>query len=434
MTLDARIVRTLRRVAGLEVELLGSAAVQSAVARLAARASQVECGSYAQHVERDSEALQTLIEAVVVPETWFFRHPRAFEVLVAAMRRRTAAAPARILCAPCSTGEEAYSIAIALDAAGIGAQRYMIEGYDISAAAVAAARQGRFGANAFRGDGLACRDRYFERKPEGWIVDARLRERLRFGVGNLTSPGFAAGARYDFIFCRNVLIYFSRAMQLAVLRTLHARLADAGMLFVGSAEGAATLAGGFLASSAPQAFAFTKGRPCADASASVSHASKLPSVPQPCAAARTTPGLVRPELPSRGRCPTDSLSGTYMPHAGATAPETSRDEAQAVSCLLDQAAALADSGRLDEASAVLERVLRTARDTARAYCLRGAIAASRDQAARARDDYRRALYLDAHHYETLVLYAAQAEADGDPATARRLRQRAQRIETMRGQA
>ncbi|NEM13145.1 MAG: chemotaxis protein CheR, partial [Xanthomonas perforans] len=104
---------------------------------------------------------QALVEAVVVPETWFFRYPESFVALVNLARERSTqlagARPLRILSLPCSTGEEPYSIAMALLDAGLPGDGFRIDAMDISEVNLQRAERALYGRNSFRGDDLSFR-------------------------------------------------------------------------------------------------------------------------------------------------------------------------------------------------------------------------------------------------------------------------------------
>ncbi|MFP3562309.1 CheR family methyltransferase, partial [Paraburkholderia sp. SIMBA_049] len=72
---------------------------------------------------------------------------------------------------------------------------------------------GCYGRNAFRGTATEFRARYFTPAADGWLLDERVRARVQFRQANLIEPGVDTGIRYDFVFCRNVLIYFDRDAQ-----------------------------------------------------------------------------------------------------------------------------------------------------------------------------------------------------------------------------
>lgn len=186
---------------------------------------------------------RALIEQCVVPETWFFREREAFVALAARALERLRAEPSlplRVLSAPCSTGEEPYSAAMALVDAGIDPARLQIDALDISARAIARAQRAEYGRNSFRGHALEFRARHFTPTADGWRLDARIRDCVRFRRANLLElggPGQAGDeGRYDFIFCRNVLIYFEPDRKAEVLNRMARILADDGVIVLGASE------------------------------------------------------------------------------------------------------------------------------------------------------------------------------------------------------
>jgi chemotaxis protein methyltransferase CheR len=187
---------------------------------------------------------QTLIEAMLVHETYFYRHPDQLDVFARevipelARRCREDGRPVQIWCAGCSTGEEAYTLAFLLRDARCPAR---ILATDLSAESVAVARAGvywrRPGLNSFRAmPGHAWRHlNALAGEPECWTVGSAVRQMVDFAVGNLMVPhplGFSA----DLISCRNTLIYFGPSG----LRQVEAMLVGAArpgtVLLLGPAE------------------------------------------------------------------------------------------------------------------------------------------------------------------------------------------------------
>jgi chemotaxis protein methyltransferase WspC len=124
---------------------------------------------------------QALIEAVIVPETWFFRYPESFATLAKLASKRLAEInnlrALRILSLPCSTGEEPYSIAMALLDAGLQPHQFKVEGMDVSPLSVEKARRALYGKNSFRGQDMAFRDRHFTAQNDGFRLSDRVRTR-----------------------------------------------------------------------------------------------------------------------------------------------------------------------------------------------------------------------------------------------------------------
>jgi len=340
--------------------------------------------------------MQALVEAVIVPETWFFRDPRAFQA-VAEYARRSTREKLHYLCVPCSTGEEPYSLAMTLLDSGIPAARIHIDAVDISEQVLGLARAGVYGRNSFRGRDLAFRDRYFQESPAGWALAPEVRALVRFHRANLLDEGalFRSHA-YDAIFCRNLLIYFDEATRRRAIATLERLLAPAGLFCVGPAETGVLASNNFTHTRIPLAFAFTNGKAKPDvvperAPVKKRLAPPLPPAPKPRAKPIASPAA----LPA----PTPDLA---------------------------QAQRLADEGRLDDVAAICQASLKHSGPSAQAYYLLGLVS---DAAARPEEAiayYRKALYLDPQHHEALLHCSLLTARRGDAATALALRERARR--------
>lgn len=232
----------LHRTIGLDAESIGANSVSRAVRERYNLWRDREGGTlddYYRAVTQDPSCMQELIEAVVVPETWFFRDPEAFAALARLARVRLherPARPIRVLSAPCSTGEEAYTVAMSLIEAGIPAERFTIDAIDVSERALAIARRAHYGRNAFRGRALGYRDRHFRAAEGGWQLDPAIAQGVRFTQANLLQLDAHAFERFDFILCRNVLIYFDRALQDRALGLFSDSLVRRGFLGLGSKE------------------------------------------------------------------------------------------------------------------------------------------------------------------------------------------------------
>ena len=183
------IEQLLARSIGLDSNSIGISAVDRAV-RERMRISRVpSIESYWDHLRDSSAELQELIETVVVPETWFFRDEESFTTLIRTtleLQERTSAT-FRFLSIPCSTGEEPYSIAMALRDAGIARGRFHVDAVDISGRVLAHARRGIYGRNSFRSHNLAFRERYFRPVSEGYALVDSISLAVSFYQGNVVT-------------------------------------------------------------------------------------------------------------------------------------------------------------------------------------------------------------------------------------------------------
>ena len=251
----AQVERLLHEAIGLDPAAVGRPVIERAVQRRQAQCALPDAAAYVKRVQHSRRELQALVETVVVPETWFFREPAAFVALARYVREEWLPAhPAgklRVLSAPCSTGEEPYSLAMTLLDAGVPAGRFSVDAVDVSAQALAVARHAVYGKHSFRSGDLEFRDRHLQPATLGFEVKPAVRAGVRFHAGNLhdlavpggpalqpvsREPAWQPAPPYDVIFCRHLLIYFDRPTQHRLVQWLVALLATDGLLFVGPSE------------------------------------------------------------------------------------------------------------------------------------------------------------------------------------------------------
>ncbi|HEX2656899.1 MAG TPA: CheR family methyltransferase, partial [Polyangia bacterium] len=182
--------------------------------------------------------LDRLIDALVVNETYLLRELPPLEIAVEALRVKVAAGGPRprIWCAACATGDEPLTLAMLLAQHGL-LDAVDLVASDISAAALERARCGRLGRRAIRGELPPFASRWVTTSERDVNVDARLVEAVTWRRINLVDDAsVTALGSFDFIFCRNVLIYFSDETARRVVERLAARLVPGGALFVGISE------------------------------------------------------------------------------------------------------------------------------------------------------------------------------------------------------
>ena len=202
------VLDLLRTRTGLESGALGSQTVESAVRSRMKALGLSDGDGYAARLRADASEFAALLDEVVVPETWFFRGGDVFDFLAGHIRSALQTRPAfRALSLPCSTGEEPYSLAIALAERRVSG--CAIDGVDISPRNLDEARRGVFGELSFRQTAPALRGRYFRAVPGGWELDPSVRPAVRFLPGNVLDPGLLPSASYDLILCRNLFIYLA---------------------------------------------------------------------------------------------------------------------------------------------------------------------------------------------------------------------------------
>ena len=186
---------------------------------------------------------ERVIEAMTTNETYWFRDVFPFDILTHQLFPEFAKRvvnPVRIWSAACSSGQEAYSISMIwseyLQHKPGGLKSLQIVGTDISAAIVAEARAASYDSLAIgRGLSEARRNRFFTEQGNRWQVKPEVRERASFREFNLLDS-YALLGRFDIIFCRNVLIYFSAENKRDILSRMAQALNPGGYLFLGASE------------------------------------------------------------------------------------------------------------------------------------------------------------------------------------------------------
>ncbi len=400
--MTTEIESLLKQRLGLDADSIGSSAIARAVQERMSACQSVNTAAYEELLVFSEEELLQLIELVVVPETWFFRDTEAFATMAQyALEKWLPTHPEgmlRLLSLPCSTGEEAYSMAMALLDAGMPPTRFLVEALDVSARALLRAKEAVYGKNSFRSRDLGFRDRYMQATTEGYKMDSAVVRQVHFESGNLIDDCLLPGPEsYDVIFCRNLLIYFDRPTQDLTVEKLWRLLKPNGLAFVGPSETALMTSHHFVSLKAPLAFAFRK------ADAVTREAKTLKALPRPVKAIAPMPPFVQ-----------------SRPVPRLTPPARALD--------LDEALRLADLGQLKEASKHCEDYNHAHGPSAKAFYLLGLIRDAAGEPSEAIGFYRKALYLDPHHREALLHLALLLDQQGETEAAKILNARAARID------
>ncbi len=350
---------------------------------------------YLETLEREEEEWRALEDVITIGETYFFRYADHFEalrrtILPDLIARKSEERSLRIWSIGCANGAEPYSVAIVVHellGAALPDWRVVITGGDISERALAAAREARYGAWALRTVSPEDRAQYFmQSDARTWTLKPEYRALVRFERQNilelLTPSAPLQWSDFDLILCRNVLIYFTPAHAVDLVKALRARLAPGGVLLLGHAE--ATLAADpalvlppVLATEFGQAL-----RPSAEIQA--------PPAWEPLA------------------LPPPRFNASQSPPA---------PPAPASEVTLEDVRRLADAGAYERAQLVCDAVLQLQPMSAQAHYYKAILNQVCDDFAGAEAALRRALYLDrnfalAHHRLGLLLLAKGRAAAG----------------------
>jgi len=190
---------------------------------------------------------RSIAEAMTINETSFFRDSRPFELLrtellPALIEARRPVRTLRFWSAACSTGQEGYSLSMLMveHFPLLAGWSLRIEGTDICAEVVERAQAGCYHRIEMN-RGLPARFvvRYFDHQGEDWIVKPEVKKMCNFRQASLSGPQLPfnrAEDRFDVIFLRNVMLYFSQETRKVLLAGIHRVLAPDGILFLGSSE------------------------------------------------------------------------------------------------------------------------------------------------------------------------------------------------------
>ncbi|HKM56970.1 MAG TPA: CheR family methyltransferase [Isosphaeraceae bacterium] len=399
--------------------------------------------------------LQSLIEEVVIPESWFFRDEMPFrlvqEYAQAGWVTDPTRPPLRILSIPCAGGEEPYSLVIALDEIGLADKRYLVDAVDISKQRLDLARRGIFRNNAFRGSDPQLRDCYFRKCALGFELDASLRDRVRFIQGSILDPGLLQAAPpYHVVFCRNLLIYLNEASRARVLVTLDHFLAEDGLLVVGHADrlNATDSEPRFTPIGARGSFAYRRVKTAGPPSVALG----IGPSPRLSAASNPQAHFSRPEENRPGELQFGVWRASAALDSAASQPDLNgriREFALPVQLaqpagddpdsrvttpglLLDRASTLVNEGRHQKAIELCQEALALQGPDAATYYLMGVVYQAAGNGALGETYFHKAVYLNPVHDEAMLALALVAERRGELAAAARLRRRAKRASSSKG--
>lgn len=238
-----KILQLLRGLSGLDLRQYKPETVRRRIARRMLLLRMDHLANYLRFLQIRQDELRRLQEDVFINVTRFFRDPGFWDslrvnVLPVLLQDRPSDRPIRVWCAGCSTGEEAYSLAILvleyLSQNGLDTP-VQIFGTDASDQSIETARMAVYPETLVSDVSLERLRRYFVKVDRGYQVSKRVRDACIFARQNLASdPPFS---HIDILSCRNVMIYFNQALQRQVMLTFHYALESGGYILLGMSEG-----------------------------------------------------------------------------------------------------------------------------------------------------------------------------------------------------
>ncbi|QOY54483.1 protein-glutamate O-methyltransferase CheR [Candidatus Sulfurimonas marisnigri] len=186
-------------------------------------------------IEHNKNIKQELIDYLTTNETYFYREFKQIAELVDLVKK--ADSKVDILCAPSSTGEESYSIAIALLEAGVPSYHFHITGIDINSDALTKANKSIYRERNVRNLPSGVIEKYFTKHGDEYILNDSLKSLVNFKLANIFDSSFKQIGKFDFIFSRNMLIYFDNGTRLKAKEILESmRKDDKYKVFFGHAD------------------------------------------------------------------------------------------------------------------------------------------------------------------------------------------------------
>ena len=158
-------------------------------------------------LDRDVETRQELIDYLTTNETFFYREFKQIEELVNLVKKDSFSS-VKIMCAPSSTGEEPYGIAIALIESGVQADKFSILGIDINSEVLNIAKKAVYKQRNVRNLSDEIIQRYFHKQDDNFILSDSIKNLVEFKLVNIFDASFSTLGKFDYIFSRNMFIYF----------------------------------------------------------------------------------------------------------------------------------------------------------------------------------------------------------------------------------
>lgn len=187
------------------------------------------------NIKIDTALRQELINYLTTNESFFYREFHQIESLVNTVKNSYKRV--EILCVPCANGEEPYSIAIALMEAGVSKSMFHITGIDISSAAVLRSQEAIYNEKGIRNLSPELRFKYFRQEGELYHLNVEVKEQVDFKCMNIFDEYFKKLGLFDYIFSRNMLIYFDSHTRFKAQQLFKEHLKDSSQtIYFGHAD------------------------------------------------------------------------------------------------------------------------------------------------------------------------------------------------------
>lgn len=377
---------------GLENQVMSSNEWQKIISNHMEQIGLANYEVYYQSLKDSASCFQELLERVVIPETWFMREQEGLAYIPYYFSRLIKDANSAIpffsvLSLPCSSGEEPYSISMLLHDAGFSGIQYKIDAVDVSSTGIRTANHGVYGSNSFRNSVETFKHAHFDSEGEKLRVKNIFRKNVTFSCENvLRSKQWKAKGLYDVIVCRNFFLYLNSIAQKELAEDFKQILKPQGILIVGSSELQIFKSLGF------ETFGNLKN--CA---------MKLK--------------VTLPHVNNSIHQPVNKI---------VSVTKKIQNQQRKWEKVFSQAKLAANQGCLQQALAYCREYLLYNAQDPEVYYLMGLIHHADEKLQEAKDFFRKALYLDPNHYDTLMYMALLEEMIGENTQATALRKRAEK--------
>lgn len=407
MTDYGDIIQLIETEMGLNTDSVGIISVASAITKHL-KPDEIKYSDFS-NLMRDNSRLQDLLNELTVAETWFFRDTECFNYLRNELFQNkykyTSENKLRILSAPCSTGEEPYSIAILLNELGFKSTDYEIIASDLNPNSLNKAKIGIFGKSSFRNDYHDFKAKYFNLINENcYELNYKIKSIPTFKKGNLVKSNFLQNeSKFDYVFCKNLLIYLHDDARRQVLENISRLLKPDGILFAGLSETAYFTRNNFTYIKHDMAFA------CRQITLSEPDEVKL---------------LKTQRLSDKPLAETISERQPVKSHRKVVHSQNQDANNQNLYQKLHE---LADKGHYSEAEKICTDLLSKDISDYSALYIMGLIKNASGKSSEAKDFFNKVLYIKPDHYESLIHTSLIYESTGEHELASIYRERAERI-------
>lgn len=400
----SEIIQIIYNKTGIDARTIGQFAYDNAISKRMNETGYNNTSEYLSRLKDSNKELTKLIDEIIVPETWFFRDNAAFDTLSLHARNTIQEdTTLRILSLPSSSGEEAYSAAITLHEAGFKPDQFKIDGIDICQKNVASATAGIYRENSFRQNMPEyVQQKYFNEINNTYHIKEQLKQSVSFTKGNLFDDNtLSIPSCYDVIFCKNLFIYFDSDKKEISFNKISAALKKNGLLLIGHSECGIIPENLFTPSNIPRSFGFFKKE-------------RLPRKKR----SRAKTGKPLPSVVQKRKTITTKIANNPAP--------AENEQIKPTVHTLDEALKYANNGNLEAALEACKKLPLDAQEE-NYFSLMATIHSARGNQPRAESFYRKALFLNPKHIESLTHLAFILMEKGDIKNAGRLKQRLQRI-------